>query len=300
MTLAKKKIGGLGRGLDSLFADLPEEESSGGVSTLPLREIEPDPDQPRKNFDEEALAALAQSITENGLLQPVAVRPKKAGPGYIIIAGERRWRAARMAGLDEVPVIVKDVTDEQAAALALIENLQREDLDPIEVAEGCRRLIDQYGLTQEQAAQRLGKSRSALTNTLRLLGLPDDVREAVRTGDISTGHAKAILGLPSAEIMSAAARQVMEKSLNVRQTEALCRKLSKPPKEPKPVDAFIRPVLATEVEAALKEVTGSEVHVDYKNGKGSLRIDFYSDEQLRRYAELLGHYDPEQQGISEQ
>lgn len=298
--MAKKKIGGLGRGLDSLFADLPEEESSGGVSTLPLREIEPDPDQPRKNFDEEALAALAQSITENGLLQPVAVRPKKAGPGYIIIAGERRWRAARMAGLDEVPVIVKDVTDEQAAALALIENLQREDLDPIEVAEGCRRLIDQYGLTQEQAAQRLGKSRSALTNTLRLLGLPDDVREAVRTGDISTGHAKAILGLPSAEIMSAAARQVMEKSLNVRQTEALCRKLSKPPKEPKPVDAFIRPVLATEVEAALKEVTGSEVHVDYKNGKGSLRIDFYSDEQLRRYAELLGHYDPEQQGISEQ
>ena len=178
--------------------------------------------------------------------------------------------------------------------------VQREDLDPIEVAEGCRRLIDQYGLTQEQAAQRLGKSRSALTNTLRLLGLPDDVREAVRTGGISTGHAKAILGLPSAEIMSAAARQVMEKSLNVRQTEALCRKLSKPPKEPKPVDAFIRPVLATEVEAALKEVTGSEVHVDYKNGKGSLRIDFYSDEQLRRYAELLGHYDPEQQGISEQ
>ena len=298
--MAKKKIGGLGRGLDSLFADLPEEESSGGVSTLPLREIEPDPEQPRKNFDEEALAALAQSITENGLLQPVAVRPKKAGPGYIIIAGERRWRAARMAGLDEVPVIVKDVTDEQAAALALIENLQREDLDPIEVAEGCRRLIDQYGLTQEQAAQRLGKSRSALTNTLRLLGLPDDVREAVRTGGISTGHAKAILGLPSAEIMSSAAKQVMEKSLNVRQTEALCRKLSKPPKEPKPVDAFIRPVLATEVEAALKEVTGSEVHVDYKNGKGSLRIDFYSDEQLRRYAELLGHYDPEQQEISEQ
>lgn len=300
MTLAKKKIGGLGRGLDSLFADLPEEESSGGVSTLPLREIEPDPDQPRKNFDEEALAALAQSITENGLLQPVAVRPKKAGPGYIIIAGERRWRAAHMAGLDEVPVIVKDVTDEQAAALALIENLQREDLDPIEVAEGCRRLIDQYGLTQEQAAQRLGKSRSALTNTLRLLGLPDDVREAVRTGGISTGHAKAILGLSSAEIMSAAAKQVMDKSLNVRQTEALCRKLSKPPKAPKPVDAFIRPVLATEVEAALKEVTGSEVHVDYKNGKGSLRIDFYSDEQLRRYAELLGHYDPEQHRISEE
>lgn len=294
MTLAKKKIGGLGRGLDSLFADLPEEESSDGISTLPVREIEPDPDQPRKNFNEEALSALAQSITENGLLQPIAVRPKKAGPGYTIIAGERRWRAARIAGLDEVPVIVKNVTDEQAAALALIENLQREDLDPIEVAEGCRRLIDQYGLTQEQAAMRLGKSRSAITNTLRLLGLPDDVRDAVRAGAITTGHAKALLGLPNAEMMSAAAKQVVEKNLNVRQTEALCRKLAKPPKEPKPVDAFIRPVLATEVEAALKEVTGSEVHVDYKNGKGSLRIDFYSDEQLRRYADLLGHYNPEQ------
>lgn len=294
MTLAKKKIGGLGRGLDSLFADLPEEESSGGISTLPVREIEPDPDQPRKNFDEESLSALAQSITENGLLQPIAVRPKKAGPGYTIIAGERRWRAARIAGLDEVPVIVKNVTDEQAAALALIENLQREDLDPIEVAEGCRRLIDQYGLTQEQAAMRLGKSRSAITNTLRLLGLPDDVRQAVRRGELSTGHAKALLGLPTAEMMSAAAKQVVEKNLNVRQTEALCRKLAKPPKEPQPVDAFIRPVLATEVEAALKEVTGSEVHVDYKNGKGSLRIDFYSDDQLRRYADLLGHYNPEQ------
>ena len=294
--MAKKKIGGLGRGLDSLFADLPEEESSAAVTSLPLRDIEPDPDQPRKNFDEEALATLAKSIEENGLLQPIAVRPKKAGPGYTIIAGERRWRAARMAGLDEVPVIVKEVTDEQAAALALIENLQREDLDPIEVAEGCRRLIDQYGLTQEQAASRLGKSRSALTNTLRLLSLPDDVRESVRTGAISPGHAKAILGLPTAQMMSAAAEQVTAKALNVRQTESLCRKLTKPPKAPKPVDAFTRPVLATEVEAALKEVTGSEVHVEYKDGRGSLRIDFYSDEQLRRYAALLGQYDPEQQG----
>ena len=288
--MAKRKLGGLGRGLDSLFADLPEEET-GDITSLPLREIEPDPDQPRKNFDEEALAALAQSIAENGLLQPIAVRPRKAGPGYTIIAGERRWRAARMAGLEEVPVLVKDVTDEQAAALALIENLQREDLDPIEVAEGCRRLIDQYGLTQEQAAQRLGKSRSALTNTLRLLGLPEDVREQVRTGAISTGHAKAILGLPSEQMMRAAAEQVTAKTLNVRQTEALCRRLTRPPKAPKPApDAFNRSVLAAEVEGALKEVTGSEVHVDYKDGKGTLRIDFYSDEQLKQFAVLLGQY----------
>ena len=151
--MAKRKLGGLGKGLDSLFEDLPmTEDASPDLTRLPVREIEPDPDQPRKNFDEDAMAALAESIGENGLLQPIAVRAKKTGPGYVIIAGERRWRAARMAGLDEVPVLIKEVTDEQAAALALIENLQREDLDPIEVAEGCKKLIERYGLTQEEAA----------------------------------------------------------------------------------------------------------------------------------------------------
>ena len=292
--MAKRKLGGLGKGLDSLFEDLPlEEGAESEVTRLPLREIEPDPDQPRKNFDEEALAALSASIAENGLLQPIAVRPKKAGPGYIIIAGERRWRAARMAGLEEVPVLVKEVTDEQAAALALIENLQREDLDPIEVAEGCRQLIDRYGLTQEEAANRLGKSRSAIANSMRLLTLPEPVREQVRTGAISAGHAKAILGLASEELMTAAADQVAARGLNVRQTESLCRKLSRPPKPPKQEDAFTRPVLAAEVEAALREVTGSEVRVDYKDGKGTLHIAFYSDDQLRQFAGLLGQYDPE-------
>ncbi len=292
--MAKRKLGGLGKGLDSLFEDLPPEEGAESeVTRLPLREIEPDPDQPRKNFDEEALAALSASIAENGLLQPIAVRPKKAGPGYIIIAGERRWRAARMAGLEEVPVLVKEVTDEQAAALALIENLQREDLDPIEVAEGCRQLIDRYGLTQEEAANRLGKSRSAIANSMRLLTLPEPVREQVRTGAISAGHAKAILGLASEELMTAAADQVAARGLNVRQTESLCRKLSRPPKPPKQEDAFTRPVLAAEVEASLREVTGSEVRVDYKDGKGTLHIAFYSDDQLRQFAGLLGQYDPE-------
>lgn len=287
--------GGLGRGLDSLFADLPEPSADdASVTSLPLREIEPDPEQPRKTFDETALAELSQSIAENGLLQPIAVRPKKAGPGYIIIAGERRWRAARMAGLDEVPVLVKEVTDEQAAALALIENLQREDLDPIEEAEGCQQLMDKYGLTQEVAAKRLGKSRSALANTLRLLALPDPVREQVRTGKLSTGHAKALLGLSDANLIEAAAEQVEAKGMNVRQTEALCRRLSRPPKAPKPVeDAFTRPKIATELEAALKDVTGSEVRIQYKEGRGTLQIDFYSDAQLSRFAELLGQYDPE-------
>ena len=273
--MAKRKLGGLGKGLDSLFEDLPmTEDASSDLTRLPVREIEPDPDQPRKNFDEDAMAALAESIGENGLLQPIAVRA--------------------MAGLDEVPVLIKDVTDEQAAALALIENLQREDLDPIEVAEGCKKLIERYGLTQEEAAKRLGKSRSAITNAMRLLNLPEYVRDQVRTGDISAGHAKALLSLGSPEQMSAAADQIIAKDMSVRQAEALCRKMSKPPKPAKEEDAFTRPVLAVEVEGALKETTGSEVHVDYKGGKGMLHIAFYSDAQLQQFAGLLGQYDPEQ------
>lgn len=293
--MAKRKLGGLGKGLDSLFADLPDTgDDAAGAATLPLREIEPDPEQPRKKFDEEALSGLAASIQENGLLQPIAVRPKRIGTGYLIIAGERRWRAARLAGLTEVPVLIKDVTDEQAAALALIENLQREDLDPIEVAEGCRQLIEKYGLTQETAAKRLGKSRSAVTNSLRLLGLPEDVRARVSDGTLSAGHAKVLLGLPEPGLIRAAAQEVAERGLNVRQTEALCKKLARPPRAPKPKpDAFTRPKRAVEVEAALKEVTGSEVHVEYKDGKGSLKIDFYSDEMLQKFVSLLGQYDPE-------
>lgn len=293
--MAKRKLGGLGKGLDSLFEDLPmTEDASSDLTRLPVREIEPDPDQPRKNFDEDAMAALAESIGENGLLQPIAVRAKKTGPGYVIIAGERRWRAARLAGLDEVPVIIKDVTDEQAAALALIENLQREDLDPIEVAEGCRQLIDKYGLTQESAAKKLGKSRSAVTNSLRLLALPEDVRRMVSGGKLSFGHAKVLLGLPNEDLMRQAAAEVAAQNLNVRQTEALCKKLTKPARPPKAKDDnFTRPKRAVEVEAALKEVTGSEVHVDYKDGKGSLKIDFYSDDMLQKFVSLLGMYDPE-------
>ena len=293
--MAKKKMGGLGKGLDLLFADLPETSSDdAAASTLPLREIEPDPAQPRKQFDDDALNQLADSITENGLLQPIAVRPKKLGTGYIIIAGERRWRAARLAGLDEVPVIIKDVSDEQAAALALIENLQREDLNPIEVAEGCHQLIEKYGLTQETAAKKLGKSRSTVTNSLRLLALPQEVRHKVSEGILSAGHAKVLLGLPTQELMQQAAEEIEANGLNVRQTEALCKKLAKPAKQPKPKpDPFNRPKRAVEIEAALKEVTGSEVHVEYKDGKGSLKIDFYSDEMLQKFADLLGHYDPE-------
>mgnify|MGYP002197428234 CR=1 FL=1 len=290
--MAKKKMGGLGKGLDSLFADLSDDTGSeASNSTLPLREIEPDPEQPRKRFDDDALNQLADSITENGLLQPIAVRPKKLGTGYIIIAGERRWRAARLAGLDEVPVIIKDVTDEQAAALALIENLQREDLDPIEVAEGCRQLIDKYGLTQESAAKKLGKSRSALANSLRLLNLPENVLELLKSGFINIGHAKVILSLPTPELQEQAAQIIADHELNVRQAEALCKKLAKPPKEP--VEPAPRGTLPVEVEESLKQALGSEVNVAYHDGKGKLTVHFYSDEQLKAFANLLGQYQVE-------
>ena len=286
--------GGLGRGLDSLFEDAaPVFEAGAKVDTLPLREIEPDPEQPRKTFDEQALGELAASIAEHGLLQPIAVRPRPRG-GYSIVAGERRWRACRMAGLNDVPVVIKEVSDEQAMELALVENLQREDLDPVEEATGIRELMTRCGLTQEQAAQKLGKSRSAVTNSLRLLALPEDVRRMVSGGKLSFGHAKVLLGLPNEDLMRQAAAEVAAQNLNVRQTEALCKKLTKPARPPKEKDDnFTRPKRAVEVEAALKEVTGSEVHVDYKDGKGSLKIDFYSDDMLQKFVSLLGMYDPE-------
>ena len=290
--MAKRKLGGLGKGLDSLFEDLPmTEDASPDLTRLPVREIEPDPDQPRKNFDEDAMAALAESIGENGLLQPIAVRAKKTGPGYVIIAGERRWRAARMAGLDEVPVLIKDVTDEQAAALALIENLQREDLDPIEVAEGCKKLIERYGLTQEEAAKRLGKSRSAITNAMRLLNLPENVLELLKSGFITIGHAKVVLGLPTPELQEEAAQMIADNQLNVRQAEALCKKLAKPAKEP--VAAPLPSALPVEVEESLKQALGSEVRVAYHDGKGKLTVHFYSDDQLKAFANLLGQYNME-------
>lgn len=286
--MAKKK-GGLGRGLESLFEDVSPsfEPDNAKIETLPLREIEPDPDQPRKTFDDETLAELASSIAEHGLIQPIAVRPKVSG-GYLIVAGERRWRACRMAGLTEAPVVVKDVTDEQAMEIALVENLQREDLDPVEEAMGIRELMTRCDLTQEQAARKLGKSRSALANSLRLLNLPENVLELLKSGFLNTGHAKVILGLPTPELQEQAAQMIADHELNVRQAEVLCKKLARPvkgPAEPAPIDT-----LPVEVEESLKEVLGSEVNVAYHGGKGRLTVHFYSDEQLRAFANLLGQY----------
>ena len=286
-----KGRGGLGRGLESLFEDAaPSFESDTRIETLPLREIEPDPGQPRKTFDDETLAELSASIAEHGLLQPIAVRPKPSG-GYLIVAGERRWRASRMAGLTEVPVIVKDVTDEQAMELALVENLQREDLDPVEGAVGIRELMTRCDLTQEQAARKLGKSRSALANSLRLLSLPETVLELLKSGFITIGHAKVVLGLPTPELQEEAAQMIADNQLNVRQAEALCKKLAKPAKEP--VAAPLPSALPVEVEESLKQVLGSEVRVAYHDGKGKLTVHFYSDDQLKAFANLLGQYSVE-------
>ena len=288
--MAKGK-GGLGRGLESLFEDAaPSFESDTRIETLPLREIEPDPGQPRKTFDDETLAELSASIAEHGLLQPIAVRPKPSG-GYLIVAGERRWRASRMAGLTEVPVIVKDVTDEQAMELALVENLQREDLDPVEEAAGIRELMTRCDLTQEQAARKLGKSRSALANSLRLLSLPETVLELLKSGFITVGHAKVVLGLPTPELQEEAAQMIADNQLNVRQAEALCKKLAKPAKEP--VAAPLPSALPVEVEESLKQALGSEVRVAYHDGKGKLTVHFYSDDQLKAFANLLGQYSVE-------
>ena len=286
-----KGRGGLGRGLESLFEDAaPSFESDTRIETLPLREIEPDPGQPRKTFDDETLAELSASIAEHGLLQPIAVRPKPSG-GYLIVAGERRWRASRMAGLTEVPVIVKDVTDEQGMELALVENLQREDLDPVEEAAGIRELMTRCDLTQEQAARKLGKSRSALANSLRLLSLPETVLELLKSGFITIGHAKVVLGLPTPELQEEAAQMIADNQLNVRQAEALCKKLAKPAKEP--VAAPLPSALPVEVEESLKQALGSEVRVAYHDGKGKLTVHFYSDDQLKAFANLLGQYSVE-------
>lgn len=286
--MAAKKSG-LGRGLDSLFQDTSAvtQESTESVSTLRITEIEPDKEQPRKVFDEQALGELSESIATHGVLQPIVVRPNPLG-GYRIVAGERRWRAARMAQLMEIPVIIKNFTDEQAMEIALIENLQREDLDPIEEALGYRQLMERCGYTQETAAKKLSKSRSAVANSLRLLNLPEAAIAYLREGKLSAGHAKAVLSLNTPELQQQAADLIVTDSLNVRAAESLCKKLAKEPKQK--ARAVPRPAFPHEVELSLKEVLGTEVHVQYKEGRGSLQVDFYSDEQLKTFANLLGGY----------
>lgn len=282
--MAAKK-GGLGKGFDSLFLDNSSDVlSEGGSVMLPIGDIEPDRGQPRTKFTEEALSELEASIREFGVLQPLLVRPMSDG-SYKIVAGERRWRAARRAELTEVPVIIKSLTDSEAAAIALIENLQREDLNPIEEAFGIQKLIEEYGFTQEEAATKLSKSRPAITNALRLLALPKDVLKSVEDGLLSAGHARALLGLEDEEQISDIAREIVEKQLSVRQTEQLVKALKKPKKNT--VKQKTRDKFYDEVELALSQTLARKVVVSNSGKGGKLEIEFFDSDDLQKIAKLF-------------
>lgn len=282
--MAAKK-GGLGKGFDSLFLDNSSDAlSEGGSVMLPIGDIEPDKGQPRTKFSEEALAELEASIREFGVLQPLLVRPMSDG-SYKIVAGERRWRAARRAGLSEVPVIIKSLTDAEAAAIALIENLQREDLNPIEEAAGIKKLIEEYGYTQEEAAEKLSKSRPAIANALRLLSLPVRVAKMVEEGLLSAGHARALLGLDNEAQISDIADEIVEKQLSVRQTEQLVKALKKTKKEPKAKKA--RDKFYDEVELALSGVLARKVSVLNSGKGGKIEIEFFDTDDLQKLAKMF-------------
>lgn len=284
--MAAKK-GGLGRGLDALFADNSIEEiASTSAVKLKIMDIEPNRDQPRKIFDEDSLVELADSIAKHGVIQPLLVRPMPDG-SYQLVAGERRWRASRMAGLTEVPVVIKELSDDEAMALALIENLQREDLNAIEEAQGIKALMDTLSLTQDEAAERVGKSRPAVANALRLLKLPDSVIALVSDGKLSPGHARALLGFKDEQDIIETADLIIEKGLTVRDVEKLVKKRNKEPKAEKP--AARRASYYDEVELALTDFLGRKVKVDTKPGKesGVLEIDFFDKDDLTRLADAL-------------
>lgn len=279
--MAAKK-GGLGRGLDALFAENAVEER-GKTVTLRISEIEPNRDQPRKQFDEAALADLSASIAQHGVLQPLLVRPLHGG-GYQLVAGERRWRASRMAGLTEVPVVVREMTDREAAELALIENLQRQDLNPMEEALGYRTLMEQYGMTQEDAARAVGKSRPAVANALRLLNLPTEIAEMVSSGQLSAGHARTILSFETLTAQMEAAQAAIRQDLSVRALEKMAKasRSSRPERTVRRRDS-----LFDEVELILTERLGRKVRVTDKGENGVLQLEFYSKDDLKALANLL-------------
>lgn len=280
------KIGGLGKGLDAIFmendlTDVKERE----ISTVRISEIEPNKKQPRITFDEAALAELADSIASKGVLQPLLVRPIDDNR-YQIVAGERRWRASRMAGLTEIPVVIKDIDDSEAMEIALIENLQREDLSPIEEAKGYKALIDNYSLTQEEVSHAVGKSRAAISNTMRLLSLPEKVIDMLESGSITAGHARALLSLKSHDDMEMVAQEVIKEGLSVRQLEKLIQGMLN--KKNKTNREYSRETIYDEVEISLKEYLGRRVKVKGdKNKKGILQIEFFNEEDLMNLVKVL-------------
>ena len=284
--MAANKKGGLGRGLEALLVDNAVDDFGvNGTVTLKLNEIEPNKEQPRKTFDEKALRELANSIERNGVLQPLLVRPMADG-SYQLVAGERRWRASRLAGLTEVPVVVKEMSDEQAMEIALIENLQREDLNPIEEAEGLYLLIERYNLTQDEAAARVGRSRPAIANALRLLNLPEEVRNMTKDGKITAGHARALLSFDTEKAMLQTAKDIVSRDLSVRDVERLAKESSKSD-TPKPRKKSNRDTFYDEVELALSKTLGRKVNVKVSKTGGILEMEFFDKKDLTKLAKQL-------------
>lgn len=286
--MAAKDKKGLGTGLGALFGDDVFSEEQSELTTLPIAKVEPRKEQPREYFDEEALAELADSIEQFGLIQPIVVRKLDTGY-YQIIAGERRWRASRMAGLSEVPVRIIEADDRRTAELALVENLQREDLNPIEEAKGYKTLIDVYGMTQEQAAKSVGRSRPAITNSMRLLSLSGEVMELVEKGKLSAGHARALVPITDGKKQLAAANEVIEKQLSVRKTEELAAKAQKPEKpiEEKPASKGITVDYAREVSTELTAKLGRRVVLTDGKKTGKIELEYYGSDDREVLIDLL-------------
>ncbi len=283
------KPSGLGKGLGALLGDEYTRAASSTASTLPISQIENYAGQPRKYFDEESLAELAESIAEHGVIQPLTVRKLSSGY-YQIIAGERRWRAARMAGLKEVPVVVIEADDRTAMELAMVENLQREDLNPMEEAEGYKALMDQYGMTQEQAAGRVGKSRSAVANALRLLNLSPAVRKLVEENKLSAGHARALLPLSQRD-QEKTAQTIVSTGLSVRQTEMLVKRLQSAQEEPEEAPSPAQPAevdYVAEAERDLSQRMGRACRITQGKKKGRIEIEYYGVDDLNDLLDLLG------------
>lgn len=283
-----KKTKGLGKGLDSLFEDntIELEEPQKADTTLRLSQIEPDKNQPRKSFEEDALEQLAASIKAHGLIQPIIVTPIEEDR-YRIIAGERRWRACRIAGLEEIPVLIREYTPQEISEISLIENLQREDLNPIEEALGYRNLMDVYGMTQEKIADTVSKSRSAVANTLRLLALPEQILDFIKTAELSAGHARALLAVEDADTQLALANRIITEGLSVRQAEELVKKTKKEPKASVAADPAVVQALR-ELETRASSCVGNKVTIRHKPGnKGRVEIQYHSVDELEKIIEIL-------------
>ncbi|OUN12864.1 ParB/RepB/Spo0J family partition protein [Flavonifractor sp. An91] len=287
---------GLGRGLGALLGDAALQSQEGGSLSLPISQVEPGLKQPRKRFDEESLQDLADSIRTHGVIQPLTVRRLASGY-YQIIAGERRWRAAKIAGLTEIPAVIIEADDRKVMELGLIENLQREDLNPVEEANGYKVLMDEYGLTQEEVAQRVGKSRPAVANALRLLALPDPVHQLLEEGKLSAGHARAILAAPTGELQKKLAQKVIAEDLSVRQTEALAKRLAAGEKEPSsPPPGPDLTIYLRAAEKSLAARFGRKVNIISGKKKGKIELEYYNPEDLNTLLDLLEQLPSSNQG----